>query len=140
MGKFLFKIITKTIADRLVNVVSQILSPQQFRFGKRQASLCVNLLDKKSFQGNMALKIDIIKTFENLNLDFLLHVLHRFGFSSIFCWWTSNILGSARISILINGFLVGYINCSLGVAKRTFCLIYCSVLLMISLVYILLVW
>lgn len=58
---------TNAIAELLASIVSQNIFPQQFGFIKeRNISDCiitateyVNLLDKKSFGSNMALKIDI---------------------------------------------------------------------------------
>ena len=48
------------------------------------ASKAVNVLDKKSFGGNLALKIDVSKAFDPISWDFLLNVLHQFGFHNTF--------------------------------------------------------
>jgi hypothetical protein len=42
------------------------------------------MLDKKSFGGNMAMKIDIKKAFDILDWGFLLRVLKSFGFNHVF--------------------------------------------------------
>ncbi|KAL6179500.1 hypothetical protein ACLB2K_051015 [Fragaria x ananassa] len=47
-------------------------------------SECFNVLDSKGFGGNVAVKVDITKAFDTLSWDFLLHVLHAFGFNHTF--------------------------------------------------------
>jgi hypothetical protein len=44
----------------------------------------IYLTHKKSFGGNLALKIDISKAFDTLDWDFLLKVFHAFGFNFTF--------------------------------------------------------
>lgn len=67
--------------------------------------------------GNLALKIDIRKTFDTLHWDFLLHVLQSMGFHPHFCSIINVILHSARLSFSINGNLEGYFACSRGVRQ-----------------------
>lgn len=47
---------------------------------------CVNILDRKCFNSNIAMKIDVRKVFDTFHLDFFISVLGRFGFSDIFCF------------------------------------------------------
>jgi hypothetical protein len=125
LANFQFKIITKILADRLSVIASKIISPQQRGFiPDRHISDCVivaseaiNVLQKKRYGGNLALKIDIKKAFDSIDWPFLLSVLHQFGFSIVFCDWIREILHSARLSILINGKAVGYFNCTRGVRQ-----------------------
>lgn len=56
------------------------------------ASKEINLLDSKAWCGNLALKVDIKMAFDTLNWDFLLKLLHNFGFNIKFCLWISNTL------------------------------------------------
>lgn len=78
-----YKIIAKIMAERLYLIASEIVSPQQGVFIKgRQISDCViatfeciNLLDQKIVGGNMALKLDIVKTFDTIEWSFLLQTL-----------------------------------------------------------------
>lgn len=85
IGNFLYKIVKKIIANRL----SGIISLNQFRFVNGHnvhnciatTSKCANILDKKCFGGNMAMKIDIWKAFDTLSLGFLFSVLKCFGFN-----------------------------------------------------------
>lgn len=88
LANFKFKIITKVMADRLAEVAQKIISSNQHGFVQgRQISDCIctaleaiNLLDKKFFGGNIALKIDIKKAFDTSDWYFLLKVLRTFGF------------------------------------------------------------
>jgi hypothetical protein len=71
-------------------------------------SEAINLLDTKSFGGNVALKIDISKAFDTLDWSFLLKVLKQFGFNATFCHWIETIISSANLSISINDNLHGF--------------------------------
>jgi len=125
LANFQFKIVTKILAERLAVVCMRIISPQQRGFVcDRSISDCVilaseviNLLTKKQFGGNIAIKVDIRKAFDTLEWNFLLEVLKRFGFNSLFCDWILTILRSAKLYILVNGNAVGYFSCSRGVRQ-----------------------
>jgi len=125
LANFKFKVITKVMADRLAKILPNIISVEQRGFIRGRnikdciilASEAINVLDKKSFGGNLALKIDVSKAFDTLNWTFLIKVLKAFGFSDIFCFWINSILHSATISILINGSQHGYFNCTRGVRQ-----------------------
>lgn len=75
LGNFLFKVIKKIIVERLGNIANKIVSQNQFGFIKGRhikdciiATLdCVNLLDKQGYDGNVALKIDIRKSFHSMS-------------------------------------------------------------------------
>jgi hypothetical protein len=106
-------------------VASRIISPQQRGFIPDRhiadcviiASEAVNVLSKKSYGGNIALKIDISKAFDTLDWNFLLAVLKQFGFGETFCTWIKAILHSARLSVLVNGKLAGFFPCTRGVRQ-----------------------
>ena len=125
LANFQFKIITKILADRLAIICMRIISPQQRGFVQDRhisdcvilASEMVNLLTKKQFGGNIAIKVDIRKAFDTLDWKFLIAVLGKFGFNNLFCDWILAILRSARLSILVNGNAVGFIPCNRGVRQ-----------------------
>ena len=48
------------------------------------------------------------RLFDTMDWNFLLLVLHSFGFHTVFCDWIRAILHSARLSILVNGSIVGF--------------------------------
>ncbi|KAK2637423.1 hypothetical protein Ddye_032215 [Dipteronia dyeriana] len=66
---------------------------------------CVNVLHKKFYEGNVAMKMDNRKAFDTLDWKFLCRVLRAFGFSQTFMDWIVSILGSLRLSVLFNGSL-----------------------------------
>ncbi|CAI8584688.1 unnamed protein product [Vicia faba] len=81
------------------------------------ASEAFNLLDSKAWCGNATLKLDITKAFDILSWDFLLKVLHKFGFNDKFCLWINNLFHSMHMSVNVNGALHGYFSCSCGVRQ-----------------------
>jgi len=123
IANFKFKIISKILADRLAKIMPAITSVQQRGFIKGRSikdcicltSEAINLLHKKSYGGNLALKVDIAKAFDTLDWNFLLQVLRKFGFSDTFCKWIHSILISAKLSVSINGKMHGYFSCTRGV-------------------------
>lgn len=125
VANFKFKLITKIIADRLATIAPKIISPQQCGFVKGRhiidcigvVSESINVLHKKTFGGNVALKLDICKAFDTLDWKFILDVLKAFGFCDKFCDWVSTILQSARLSFSVNGHAAGFISCSRGVRQ-----------------------
>ena len=125
LANFQFKIITKILADRLGLIAAKIISPNQRGFipGRHihdcimTASEAVNLLHKKAYGGNLAMKIDVRKAFDTVNWQFLIHVLRRFGFTDLFCNWILSILHSAKLSVSVNGKSVGFFSCTRGVRQ-----------------------
>ncbi|XP_019418611.1 PREDICTED: uncharacterized protein LOC109329402 [Lupinus angustifolius] len=125
LANFQFKIISKVIADRLGTITSRIISPQQKGFIKGRkihdciciASEAINLLDYKTFGGNLAIKLDIKKAFDTMDWLFLLDTLNAFGFNQVFIHWIEVILKSAMLSIIINGRSVGFFQCKRGVRQ-----------------------
>lgn len=110
------------LADRLTLIAPKIISDQQWGFLKgRHITECIyttseaiNLLDNRSFGGNISLKFDIKDT---LDWNFLLKVLKAFGFHFRFCEWIWTILHSAKLSFIVNGSIIGYFDCKRGVRQ-----------------------
>ncbi|XP_058742694.1 uncharacterized protein LOC131615239 [Vicia villosa] len=125
LANFKQKIISKIIADRLAAILPSLISKEQkgFVIGRNikdcicLTSEAINILNNKSFSGNVALKIDISKAFDTLSWDFLLKTLKCFGFCSKFCSWIRTLLHSAMLSIGFNGKQAGYFQCSNGVRQ-----------------------
>jgi len=77
---FKFKIITKVLADRLSHILPNLISKEQRGFIRGRnikgcialTSEAINVLNKRSFRGNLALKIDVSKGFDTLNWGFLI--------------------------------------------------------------------
>jgi hypothetical protein len=78
LANFKFKIISKVLADRLAQIMPSIISKEQRGFIKgREIKDCIcltseaiNLLHKKSYGGNLAIKIDIAKAFDTIDWSF----------------------------------------------------------------------
>jgi hypothetical protein len=74
LANFKFKIISKVLADRLAQILPNLISKEQrgFIHGRNikdclcLASEAANLLHSKAFGGNIALKIDVTKAFDTL--------------------------------------------------------------------------
>ncbi|KAK3221988.1 hypothetical protein Dsin_009013 [Dipteronia sinensis] len=85
LGNFLFKVSSKILADRLAQIAARIVSLQQFGFIRDRhvedcialASDCVNVLHKKCYGGNVAIKIDIRKAFDTLDWKFLFRMVTK---------------------------------------------------------------
>ena len=124
-SNFLFKIITKILADRLSTIASRIVCPNQFGFirGRRiheciaMASEAVNQLERKNGSRNMIVKLDIKKAFDAMSWNFIITVLKSFGFDEKFRDWILAIFKSAIISILHNGSPFGLFRCSKGIRQ-----------------------
>lgn len=92
LANFQFKIITKVLANRLALIDPKIISHQQRGFIRERhihecickAAETINLLDYKTFGGNLALKLDIKKDLDTLDWDFLIKMLQAFGFNEKF--------------------------------------------------------
>lgn len=125
VAKFKFKIISKVLADRLAAIMPLLISKEQRSFiqGRRiqdcigLTSEAFNLLDTKSWCSNITLKVDISKAFDTLRWDFLLKVLHNFGFNDKFYSWINFILHSSQLSVNVNGSIKGYFHCIRGVRQ-----------------------
>ncbi|XP_050368816.1 uncharacterized protein LOC126786897 [Argentina anserina] len=75
MANFIFKLITKILADRLGSIATRIISPNQSVFLRGRTitdpimltSECINLLDRNCKGGNIAIKFDVQKAFDTLD-------------------------------------------------------------------------
>ena len=125
LANFKFKIISKVLADRLSQILPNLISQEQRGFIRGRnikdcialTSEAINVLDKKSFGGNLAMKIDVSKAFDTLSWEFLIYILEKFSFNRTFRNWITSILHSANISISINGAQQGYFKCNRGVGQ-----------------------
>jgi len=63
-------------------------------------------------EGQLALNIDILKTFDCISWTFLFEVLRSFEFFESFIGWVSNIFDSVTILALIDALLRGILGVS----------------------------
>lgn len=104
------KILLKILATRLAKQMGNLIGDSQSGFIKgRQASdnillvkEVVHSIQKRRAKG-LILKLDFEKAFDIVNWDFLLSTMEAMKFNSKWCSWIKSILGTTRISVLING-------------------------------------
>lgn len=95
ISNFKFKINSKILADRLASFMPILISKEKKGFIRgRNIKNCIclaskefNALDKKSFGGNLSIKVDVNKDFNILDWSFLLKALRCFGFYPKFINW-----------------------------------------------------
>nr|XP_043636129.1 uncharacterized protein LOC122607256 [Erigeron canadensis] len=104
------KVISKVLACRLKKVLGTVISLNQTAFlGGRcimDGPLILNELIatvKKRKDKAFLFKIDFAKAYDNVNWGFLMSILEKMGFPSLWCKWIFGILSSARSSVLVNG-------------------------------------
>ncbi|GKB67861.1 RNA-directed DNA polymerase, eukaryota [Tanacetum coccineum] len=105
-----YKVVTKILAIRLANIISDIISDTQSAFLTKR-----NILDgpfilnellswcKKYNKQAMFFKVDFAKAYDCVRWDYLLDVMKSFGFGPNWCRWIQGTLSSAKASILVNG-------------------------------------
>lgn len=129
----MYKIISKLLAERLKLVISKLIGKHQMAFIKgRQimdaaliANECVDSRLKEKKPGILC-KLDIKKTFNHVNWDFLINMLRQMGFGTK---WTNCIrfcIGTARFSVLVNGSHEGFFPLHRGLRQGDPLSLFCS--------------
>ena len=105
-----YKIITKVLATRLSEVLSNTISENQSAFipGRQilDAALIANeVVDDIRSQGNLGLvfKLDFEKAYDRVCWGFLDKVLDRKGFGKRWRNWISGCLSSSSFAVIVNG-------------------------------------
>jgi len=106
----IFKIITKTIANKLKPLLPDLISLEQAGFveGRQIINVIITVNEiihslKYSRYLGMLFKLDLSKAFDKLSCTFLERMLLAFGFNSHWINWIKNLTSSAFFSILVNG-------------------------------------
>lgn len=105
-----YKVIAKLLANRLIQVVSSIVSEVQSAYIKgRQiidGPLMINEIISWATKKNkrlFLLKVDFEKAFDSLVWNFLYHIMEQMGFSVKWRTWIKGCLESAFASVIVNG-------------------------------------
>ena len=123
----IYRIITKTIANRLKHMLHNIISQTQSAFilGRLIANnvvigyKCLHKirLNKEEKKGLVALKLDISKAYDRIKWGFLENVMKRLGFSPKWIDLIMRCISTVSFSILINGAAKGMIHSHRGLRQ-----------------------
>jgi len=117
----LYKLIANVLANRLQQVIGELISPNQSAFLKDRlisdASLLAHELvrDFNNPTGNrICLKVDLQKAFDTINREFIFYIFHCIRFSFRWINWIKECLSSASFSIMLNGCPTGHVKINRG--------------------------
>ena len=104
-----YKIIAKLLANRIKNVIGQIVGKQQQGFvkGRNISNIIRGLDDVIEYQrnndlNNLLFVIDFKQAFDRINTEYICQVFHKFGFGEYFISWLKTLF-SNRQSCVKNG-------------------------------------
>ena len=117
------KIITKTLADRLIKVIPSIIHHNQTcvpgRHIENNIFLTQDLIDHANLTNrNLAIIfLDQEKAFDRMSHEFILKTLERFGFGKYFIKWVKTICCDTKSFVKVNGFQTFEFNIERGVRQ-----------------------
>ncbi|KAI0498287.1 hypothetical protein KFK09_021528 [Dendrobium nobile] len=120
-----YKLISKILVNRLSVLLPKLVSSNQMGFVKGRAivdniliaqEFCQDL-DIKTRGGNMILKLDIAKAYDNINWSFIYNMLRSFGFDDRFISLITSCIESPYFSIILNGKCHGFFKSSHGLRQ-----------------------
>ncbi|KAI0493539.1 hypothetical protein KFK09_023657 [Dendrobium nobile] len=120
-----YKLISKILVNRLSLLLPKLISSNQMGFVKGRAivdnillaqEFCQDL-DTKTRGGNMILKLDIAKAYDNINWNFIYKMLQFFGFDGKFISLICTCIESPFFSIILNGNCHGFFKSSHGLRQ-----------------------
>ncbi|PWA88350.1 hypothetical protein CTI12_AA119100 [Artemisia annua] len=125
--KFVYHVISKIMANRLMPFMHQIISPQQSAFITGRLIQDSMIVANEAFhyirgkkngdQRLMVLKLDLNKAFDRVEWDFLIATLKKMGFGEKWCDWIFSCISSYEFEFLINGDSIGSIRPFRGIRQ-----------------------
>ncbi|XP_077251955.1 uncharacterized protein LOC143891210 [Tasmannia lanceolata] len=122
---FIYKVITKLLANQLKRSMNLIISPAQSAFIKGRLiqdnillahDLC-HRFHCKGFKNAMCVKMDLRKAFDNVRHDSLLDFLKKIGFNEKWRNWIRQCISTPCFSVFVNGTPKGYFKSSNGLRQ-----------------------
>ena len=117
-----YKIIAKTMANRLKNCIDSVIHPDQSGFLKgrnigNNVRLLLDVIEYTDFNKLPAavLLLDIEKAFDSVSHEFLFSVLEYFNFGKNFIQWVKTFYSSRKSYVMNNGFLTKSISMEKGI-------------------------
>ncbi|KAJ9685997.1 hypothetical protein PVL29_015067 [Vitis rotundifolia] len=117
----LYKLLAKLLANRLKKVLGNVVFVDQNAFVMGRQILDVSLIAnevidswKKRKEKGLVYKLDIEKTYNNINWNFLMRVMHKMGFGSRWMEWMWRCISTTKFFILVNGVRAGFFPSSKG--------------------------
>lgn len=119
-----YKILALTLANRVHNVLPNIVSAEQTAYVKkrfigeniRHIQDVIHYTTKFNIPG-IILFLDFEKAFDSLEWNFMSKCLQKFGFGKKFCKWVKIIYSNPVASIKVNGFLTKLISIERGIKQ-----------------------
>jgi hypothetical protein len=111
-----YKCITKILANRMIPGLDEVISSNQGAFIPKR-SIAENILlaqevvcdyHKERGAPRCTLKVDLMKAYDSLDWEYILHYLHCFGAPTRFIAWIGACITSPSFTIALNGTLVGH--------------------------------
>jgi hypothetical protein len=120
-----YKCITKILANRMLPGLNDVISLNQGAFIPGR-SIAENILlaqevvcdyHKQKGIPRCALKVDLMKAYDSLNWEYILHCLKCLGAPARFISWIRECITSPSFTIALNGSLVGYFHGKKGLRQ-----------------------
>jgi hypothetical protein len=126
----LYKLMSKVLANRLKRVLNSIISPNQSAFlpGRLITDNVIVAFEAlhsmntrlKGRKGYMTLKLDMSKTYDRVEWDFLEFLMRKIGFNERWVDLVMTCVRTVSYSVLINGRPYGHISPTRGIRQGDF--------------------
>jgi hypothetical protein len=121
----IYKCITKVLANRLLPGLDEVLSSNQGAFTPGRsigenillAQALVSEYHRDKGPPRCTLKVDLVKAYNSVSWEFILHCLGCFGAPSNFIGWIKTCISSPSFSIALNGTLAGFFQGKKGLRQ-----------------------